>query len=207
MSSLIRVPPLLLLLGRRPLIAAALLHLLARAVVSRLVLAYALLAQDVVLGESLRRQDRILTQLVVQRREMVYLVQVCVAVEHAQRVVRVAALASSVGQLLPIAAHVILKGDFLQAIVGKIVVGLLLRMLSLALNQVFNLSLGEFRRGMGPVWLPHLLPGAHIEQAFAQLLLDFVGRKVHILAVLHKLVKRLLLRYEGLGGLGRRPGA
>lgn len=185
MSSLIRVPPLLLLLGRRPLIAAALLHLLARAVVSRLVLAYALLAQDVVLGESLRRQDRILTQLVVQRREMVYLVQVRVAVEHAQRVVRVAALASSVGQLLPIAAHVILKGDLLQAIVGKIVVSLLLRMLSLALNQVFNLSLGEFRRGMGPVWLPHLLPRAHIEQAFAQLLLDFVGRKVHILAVLH----------------------
>ena len=55
----------------------------------------------------------------------------------------------------------------------------------LSLNQVFNLSLGEFRRGMGPVWLPHLLPRAHIEQAFTQLLLDFVGRKVHILAVLH----------------------
>ena len=183
MGSLIRVPALLLL-GRRPLIAT-LLHLLARAVVSRLVLAYALLAQDVVLGESLRCQDSILTQLVVQRREMVYLVQVRVAVEHAQRVMRVATLAGGVGQLLPIAAQIILEDDLLQAVVGKTVVGLLLLVLRLALNQVFNLSLSEFRRGVGPVWLPHLLARAHIEQAFAQLLLDFVGREVHILAVLH----------------------
>ena len=186
---------LLLIRGCTPLVAI-LLHLLTRALLVMPVLlsfvfihACLLLAatKNVVLGECVRRQDGILTELVMEWSELVHLVveEVRVAVEHAQRVVRVAALASSVGQLLPIAAHVILKGDLLQAIVGKIVVGLLLRMLSLALNQVFNLSLGEFRRGMGPVWLPHLLPGAHIEQAFAQLLLDFVGRKVHILAVLH----------------------
>ena len=37
-----------------------------------------------------------------------------------------------------------------------------------------------------------LLTGAHIEQAFVQLA-DLIGREIHILAVLHQLVKRFLL--------------
>lgn len=57
---------------------------------------------------------------------------------------------------------------------------------------------------MGPIRLSKLLSGAYIQQALAQLLLDLICGKVHVLIVLHELVEGFFLRYDGLSWLGGR---
>ena len=57
---------------------------------------------------------------------------------------------------------------------------------------------------MGPIRLSKLLTGAYIQQALAQLLLDLICGKVHVLIVLHELVEGFFFRYDGLGWLGGR---
>ena len=130
--------------------------------------------KNVVLGECVRRQDGILTELVMEWSELVHLVveEVRVAVEHAQRVMRISttAFASGLGQLMPtmmatthvcVAPVEVLRDVFKAIVGGKIVaISLLLLvvvMMHLALNQVFNFALGELGGRMSPVRLPHHL--------------------------------------------------
>ena len=72
-------------------------------------------------------------------------------------------------------------------------------------DQFVNLSLLQLWGGMSPVGNLHLLAWAHIEETLVKLLTDFVCREVHILAVLHHVVKWLFLRDEGFNGLRGRP--
>ena len=150
-----------------------------------LYLSDALLAQDVVLGHSLGREDRILAELVVQGRKLVDFVDTDFAVEHAERVVRI--LLPSGRQLL-VSAH--LGRCFFKTIVCYIIAmfGRLLQFMCLVRNEILQFTLLELRRGVSSVGSLHLLAGAHVQETFVELA-DFVCGEIHIFAVLQDLIE------------------
>ena len=86
----------------------------------------------------------------VQRRELVDLVvEIGIAVEHAQRVMRIIV---PMHRKLPMPTHIGVEDHLLKAVVSNVVVGViiliavshLLLQLDLALDQVLNLTLSDF---------------------------------------------------------------
>lgn len=87
----------------------------------------------------------------VQRRELVHLVvKIGVAVEHAQRVMRIIV---PMHRKLPMSTHICIEDHLLKTVVCNVVVGViiliaavshLLLQLNLALDQVLNLALSDF---------------------------------------------------------------
>lgn len=99
------------------------------------------IAEDVVLGKGLRRcQYCILAQLMMQRCKLVHLVvKVRIAIEHAQRVVRIVLAMHSE---LPISTHVRIEDHFLEAVVGcKIVAVLVDILITISRHLLFQLHL------------------------------------------------------------------
>ena len=136
------------------------LDLLGRAVSSRLVLTHSLLTQDIVLREGLGSQDCILAELVMQWDEMIHLIEVSIAVKHAQRVVSIT--------LCFMTTYIIFVDYIFEAVVGEViaVVHLMLLLvlvdLLLVLNQIFDFPLGKLRGRMCSVRGLHLFSSTHV---------------------------------------------
>ena len=136
------------------------LDLLGRAVSSRLVLTHSLLTQDIVLREGLGSQDCILAELVMQWDEMIHLIEVSIAVKHAQRVMSIT--------LCFMTTYIIFVDYIFEAVVGEViaVVHLMLLLvlvnLLLVLNQIFDFPLGKLRGCMCSIRGLHLFSSTHV---------------------------------------------
>ena len=93
-----------------------------------------------------------------------------------------------------------------QRILFKAIVRQIIVNLSRMGDQLFHLSFFNLWSGMCPIRHLHyflLAPscGAHIQEWLIKLLANLICREVHILAMLHHVIKRLLLWNESLGRL------
>ena len=112
----------------------------------------ALLPKNVVLRQSLWCEDRILTQLVMERGKLVDFASTNFTIKHTERVVSIA-LAGCCHVLMT--AYISCRSLF-EAIVGQIVY------LGFVRNEILQLTLLKFGRSMRSVGHFHLLSRTHI---------------------------------------------
>ena len=137
------------------------LDLLGRAVISWLIFTHSLLTQNIVLREGLGSQNCILAELVMKWDEMIHLVEVSIAIKHAQRVMSVT--------LCFVTTYIIFVDYIFEAIVSEViaVVHLMLLLvlvdLLLVVNQIFDFPLGKLRGRMCSVRGLHLFSSTHVQ--------------------------------------------